>query len=293
MLLGNVIQSKRKSLNINQTELADGICTQAIISKMENQNIAPSITILISICQRLNLTLDQVFSEFSSLPSSNLIQDKFDQLDTAVQDNKFQTLELVLPTIKKGALPSLEKAHLHFLYSLLSKSKNDFDDAIFQLNYSLELLTNRNSFWGTMIYSELGKIYLDKTQNDKAKYYFDQAYSNIDVVVNSNNEYYYYQSSIIRLAKWYTAKGDYDKSDLLIDRGLHSFEKYFAARFTDELYYLSAMNALGKDPIDYNKLSHALTTAIAFADYNDNDVLMDKIKQLMSSHNINELKIKP
>lgn len=293
MLLGNVIQSKRKSLNINQTELADGICTQAIISKIENQNISPSITILISICQRLNLTLDQVFSEFSSLPSSNLIQDKFDQLDTAVQDNNFQILESVLPTIKKDALSSLEKAHLHFLYSLLSKSKNDFDDAIFQLNYSLELLTNRNSFWGTMIYSELGQIYLDKTQNDKAKYYFDQAYSNIDIVVNSNNEYYYYRSSIIRLAKWYTSKGDYDKSDLLIDRGLHSFEKYFAARFTDELYYLSAMNALGKDPIDYNKLSHALTTAIAFADYNDNDALMNKIKQLMSSHNINELKIKP
>lgn len=79
----------------------------------------------------------------------------------------------------------------------------------------------------------------------------------------------------------------------MIDRGLHIFEKYFTARFTDELYYLSAMNTLERDPIDYNKLSHALTTAIAFADYNNNDALMDKIKQLMSSHNINELKIKP
>ncbi|MFD1419053.1 helix-turn-helix domain-containing protein [Companilactobacillus keshanensis] len=293
MLLGKVIQNKRKSLNLNQTELADGICTQAIISKIENQNLSPSVGILISICQRLNLTLDQIFSEFSSLPTSNLAQDKFKKLDIAIQHEDYQILSSELPTIKESALPSSEKIHSHFLYAALAKSKQDFDEAIFQLNYSLGLLTNRNSFWGTMIYSALGQIYLEKHQNLKTGYYFDLAYANIDVVVNSRSDYFYYRSNIVRLTKWYTEQKDYDRSASLIDLGLHNFDKFFTARFTDELYYLSAINTLGTDPIDYNKLSHALTTAIAFADYNANNELMDQIKQFMNSNNINELKIKP
>ncbi|MFC6323252.1 helix-turn-helix domain-containing protein [Companilactobacillus baiquanensis] len=293
MLLGNVIQEKRKSMNLNQTELSDGICTQAIISKIENQNIAPSISILISICQKLNLTLDQVFSEFSSLPSSNLVQDKFEELDAAMQSNNYSKLQSNLPTIKESALPSSQKAHLHFLWAALAKSKNDFDEAIFQLNYSLDILTNRNSFWGNMIYSELGQIYLEKSQETKTAYYFDLAYSSIDVVVSSSFDYFYYRTTILRLANWYSEKQNYQKSDELINLGLHKFDKFFTAKFTDQLYFLSAVNILKKDPINYNKLSHALTTAIAFADYNNNTDLMDQIKQLMSSHNINELKIKP
>ncbi|WP_125713975.1 helix-turn-helix domain-containing protein [Companilactobacillus kedongensis] len=293
MLLGQTIQNKRKSLNLSQEELADGICTQAVISKIENQNTPPSINFLIAICQKLHLTLDQVFSEFSSLPSSNMTQDKFQILDNAVQDDDYKTIEAEILTIKESTLPSREKAHLHFLFAKLAESKKDFDEAIFQLNYSLESLTNRSVFWGTMIYAELGSIYLAKSQLDKTNYYLDLAFSGIDIVVNSSSEYFYYRSMIILLAKQYSKNKNYERSDQLIAAGLHKFSKYFTAKFTDELYYLSAVNILSQTPIGYNKLSHALTAAIAFADYNDNNKLLDQIKNLMSSHNINELKIKP
>ncbi|WP_125763852.1 helix-turn-helix domain-containing protein [Companilactobacillus hulinensis] len=294
MLLGQVIQDKRKSLNLNQTELADGICTQAIISKIENQNISPSISVLISICQKLQLTLNEVFSEFSSLPSSNLYLDKFKDMDEAFQDHRTEFIHDTIPEIKESALPSSEKAHLHFLLALISESNNDSEEAIFQLSYSLELLSNRKTFWGTILYAELGIIYHSNNQSVKTDYYFDLAYSSIDnLVINSSSEYYYYRRIIVEISDWYTKNKQYGRSNILINAGLHKFPKYFTAEFTDTLFYLSAINTLNIDPIDYNKLSHSLTTAIAFAEYNNNQPLLDKVKQVMESHNINELKIKP
>jgi len=294
MLLGKIIQDQRKKLNLSQAELADGICTQAIISKIENQNISPSTTVLISICQKLHLTLDNVFSEFASLPSSNLYLDKFQVMDQAIQDKKMDIVNETITEIKESALPSLEKAHLHFLLALISKSNKDYDEAVFQLNYSLEILQNRKTFWGTVLYSELGTVYLDKNQSVKTEYYYDLTYSNINsLVINSSNEFYYYRSMITKMASWYTDNKNYERSNYLIKIGLHKFDKYFTGKFTDVLYFNAAQNALSSNPIDYNRLSHALTTSIAFADYNNNQKLLDNINQLMSSHNINELKIKP
>ncbi|WP_334328671.1 helix-turn-helix domain-containing protein [Companilactobacillus sp. HBUAS59699] len=294
MLLGNVIQDQRKKLNLSQSELANGICTQAIISKMENQNISPSINILISICQKLHLTLDNVFSEFSSLPSSNLISDKLQSMDQTVQDKNTENLTKMIKTIKEDTLPSSEKAHLHFLIALYSESIQNNDDAVFQLNYSLELLQNRKTFWGTIIYAELGYIYSSKDQVDKTNYYYDLAYSNIEnLIINSSNEFYYYRLMITRISSWYMEHQNLDRSNDLIEIGLHKFHQYFTGEFTDVLYFNAAKNSLNSTPIDYNRLSHALTTAIAFADYNNNQPLLDKIKKLMSDNNINELKIKP
>ncbi|APX72798.1 helix-turn-helix domain-containing protein [Companilactobacillus allii] len=294
MLLGKVIQTQRKKLNLSQTELADGICTQAIISKIENQNISPSISVLISICQKLNLTLDNVFSEFSSLPSSNLFLDKFQVMDNAIQNKKMEIVKSTISTIKEDPLPSLEKAHLHFISALIAKDEQNNDEAIFQLNYSLELLQNHKTFWGTIIYAELGLIYMNKNQITKTDYYYDLAFSNIEnLTIKSSTEFYYYRLMITQMATRYTNNKDFIRSNTLIQLGLHKFNEFFTGEFTDTLYFLAAKNTLNTLPIDYNRLSHSLTTSIAFAEYNSNQALLKDIKNLMSEHNINELKIKP
>ena len=51
----------RKALGLSQKALADGICTQATLSKFENNGKAPAIRIVAQLCQRLNLQLEDVF----------------------------------------------------------------------------------------------------------------------------------------------------------------------------------------------------------------------------------------
>ena len=42
--------NKRENLKITQSELANGICTQATISNIENRNLCDSLDIFSSIC---------------------------------------------------------------------------------------------------------------------------------------------------------------------------------------------------------------------------------------------------
>ena len=52
---------RRKSLGISQSELCQGICTQATLSRFENQGQVPSVKILLDLCQRLDMSLGELF----------------------------------------------------------------------------------------------------------------------------------------------------------------------------------------------------------------------------------------
>ena len=47
----------RKALNLSQMELAEGICTQATLSRFENNGHVPNLKILIKLCNQTEPTL--------------------------------------------------------------------------------------------------------------------------------------------------------------------------------------------------------------------------------------------
>ncbi|MGX7051285.1 helix-turn-helix domain-containing protein [Leuconostoc palmae] len=52
----------RKRMKISQVKLSEGICTQTTLSKFERNQQIPAIDIVGALCERLGLTLDDVFS---------------------------------------------------------------------------------------------------------------------------------------------------------------------------------------------------------------------------------------
>ena len=59
-ILGEKIRHYRKLRGISQSELADGICTQATVSLIEKKDKIPSMEILVRICERLGITMNLV-----------------------------------------------------------------------------------------------------------------------------------------------------------------------------------------------------------------------------------------
>ena len=55
----------RKLAGFSQQELSEGICTQATLSKFENNGQAPSLKILIKLCNRIGLPLVDLFSSMN------------------------------------------------------------------------------------------------------------------------------------------------------------------------------------------------------------------------------------
>ena len=60
--LGKTIKMLRERVGLNQAEFAEGICERTFLSKLENgARKAPSIITLSRMCQKLNVTIDDLF----------------------------------------------------------------------------------------------------------------------------------------------------------------------------------------------------------------------------------------
>ena len=87
MNIGNLIQNRRKLLGLTQKQLAKGICTQAMISKIERNLMNPSSILLKEIADRLNVTTSYFFNE----NPHTTINVKTETLVKQIQDHLNQT----------------------------------------------------------------------------------------------------------------------------------------------------------------------------------------------------------
>ncbi|MFD1471257.1 helix-turn-helix domain-containing protein [Companilactobacillus mishanensis] len=293
MILGSKFKQQRLNLKINQSELCAGICTQAVISKIENQNISPSTDVLIKLCLRLHLTLNDVFSDFSSLPSSNMILDKIQKIDGLLQEKNDSDAIEILQSIDEAKLQNLDKSHVLFQHGLCSLMEHDYEDALFQFNRTIQLQDHKSSFWKFLAFVNLANLYLSTNSQDKAAYYMESATKlqpNVDP--SDNYEYFYFIAALVDLSNFYTNTNSPQKVLNLTNIGLKSHNGFLPTKYSDELFYLSALAKL-RTTHNKNEMSHDLTMAIAFADFNQNEELLNKLNQLLKDNNIQELKIKP
>lgn len=58
--LGTILKHTRQSQRLTQKQLADGICSQSMLSAIEQNQYTPNAQLLIALCQRLNISLDEI-----------------------------------------------------------------------------------------------------------------------------------------------------------------------------------------------------------------------------------------
>ncbi|HFR3160296.1 TPA: helix-turn-helix domain-containing protein, partial [Streptococcus suis] len=66
MILSKRFKNRRKELGFTQKELAEGICEQSLISRVEKLGVAPTSDILFALSQRLQVSMDYFFYHLSS-----------------------------------------------------------------------------------------------------------------------------------------------------------------------------------------------------------------------------------
>lgn len=96
MGIGDMIKKRRLELGMTQSELASEICTQALISRIENNDIMPKKSILDQIERRLDFQV----SELNIVFNLNTVQRKIDSLITEIRDymlkRDYHSIELLL-----------------------------------------------------------------------------------------------------------------------------------------------------------------------------------------------------
>ncbi|MEC2071329.1 helix-turn-helix domain-containing protein [Alkalihalophilus marmarensis] len=167
--IGKKMKELRTYLHLTQGELAKGICTQAMVSKMEKGNdVYPSAQLLYQISQRLGVSIEYFFSD-DDLPHISYVNDVCDQLTELIRSKQFEEAYEIVKFEKKNPTFS-NKPHLkrfllwreaicvNYLHGEKDEAVRLLDEALTYAetsvkNYSLEeldILTSKAIILGEM-----------------------------------------------------------------------------------------------------------------------------------------------
>ena len=266
LFLGSIIYNKRREMNLTQIELANDICTQNTISKIEKHNIAPTVNILIKICLKLNLSLNDVFSDFADKNSGKgeSILDKIEKDALMGEltdiDNKLSALQ--------GKLTNNDMKQYELITGVVDYQKNHIDNSLFTLDKVLQLTKSADDDVYTLLaYLFKGLGYLSQNHIDRAQYYFQMisdALKESTDIQNANELEVLFVCKT--LASSYNSMKLYKKAYQFSRCGLNYAQEKHISYFLDELNYDAALAVKDNDDKseeyeDYLNLAYYLAKA--------------------------------
>lgn len=177
-LLGDKLKQYRKQKNLSQQELAEGICTQATVSLMENKNKVPSIKIILQICRRLNVSLEDILAGMGSG-----LDDQFSRVSRAVRFGDYHGADRLLEQMDMASVQNaFDRERYHYYRGFIEiGARQRPDEAIFHFN----LLLHRSYRMPWDLYAIVGNVgmaaaYLERKEYEKVHYYLREAMTYLD-----------------------------------------------------------------------------------------------------------------
>lgn len=113
--IGKKIVQMRKALGFTQKDLAKGICTQALISRIEKGDIYPNASTLYEIANKLGVNLNY-FLEVGSTPRIDYIEEVENQLTRLRKAMEYEEMMEIVRVEEKNPLFHTNPSHLQLLY---------------------------------------------------------------------------------------------------------------------------------------------------------------------------------
>ncbi|MFD1418778.1 helix-turn-helix domain-containing protein [Companilactobacillus keshanensis] len=284
-ILGEKIRHYRKLRGISQSELADGICTQATVSLIEKKDKIPSMEILVRICERLGITMNlvivnddsQIYSIISDIKKSfyfddyQAIDDKLSKLSNININNK-QEIKLI-----------------HFFNGLVEyELSGNYDKAIFDFNRAMNVNIANVDMYDILIDIYTAKAYVNKKSTDEAKVYFEQAKELIKASVEKISDENYHDSISIyaNMSELSLNLGDSEKAAEYASEGI------YIARKEQSLFKLDAMycSLAEAGTREGKKADEDYIKAYVISSIIDNKNIFDKLKAKIKDMNLNIFK---
>lgn len=171
---------ERKKSGLSQNELADGICTQATLSRFENNGQVPNLKILIQLCNRLYLPLGELFPRVGVKHSKTI--DTMNKAEFFLITSEYEQAEALLQTVPKN---EIEESYLLLRYRYLEGFIKLFQDdssidTLFIFNQMLfEEEAKESEIFRLLAYTGIGMIYSREGKKEKAEFYFNRVLERI------------------------------------------------------------------------------------------------------------------
>lgn len=177
---GTIIKTIRKERQMTQKMLSQDICSQSVLSRIENNEELPNVVVMAQICQRLGVTIDQVMSLSNKDIRGSLKQ--FDLLAYYFRKRDYQKLEQLLKEpeiIDNLFLESDYQRYYYYLGTCEFELYKNLSEAICYLKQALSYSSHIDKIYASDIEIQLisciGKIYGAAGKTGEARYYLNRS----------------------------------------------------------------------------------------------------------------------
>ncbi|MFI8577808.1 helix-turn-helix domain-containing protein [Rossellomorea aquimaris] len=145
-VIGKKIRELRKVVGLTQGDLAEGVCTQALVSRIEKGDIYPSATTLYQISLKLGVDVNYFF-EIGTTPRLDYIREVEKQLRILRLNGQYEEMVELVRTEEKNPFFYKDNEKLQLLHwhkaIYLFEVKKDPDRAFCLLQQAYELTANQ------------------------------------------------------------------------------------------------------------------------------------------------------
>lgn len=271
----------RKALGLSQKELAAGICTQTTLSRFENNGQVPSLKILIKLCNRINLPLNELFPRVGI--QNTEINEKMEQAEFNLITSEFDAAEKLLAEISTADLvePALLMRYRYLKGFVMIFKNEPITEILFTFDQIIlgKDISDRNIFL-LLAYTGVGMVYLREHDQDKAEFYFTKVFEKIyHYPIKEMEDTWRVLNIVFQCAIFYSASNELETSNALLEYAISicsdNHVTYYLARAAFQL----AKNAiLQKKEQAY--ILELLDDARAYAKINKNIIQLSQLKAL-------------
>lgn len=240
---GETLKKLRQSQKMTQKMLAEGICAQSLISRVENNEELPNVVILQQICQRLDITMDQLmqfeseeinqrndqlnkvhhhFIQKNYLKMAQLLKDE-SLINSLFWDADFQRYDYYLSIcafyVEKKTIKALQ---------LLKKA----------ISYTHKRENPNISILEIQMMADLGRMYQKNGQLEAAFIELERVYQLIDVLPEERknfelNKIYFYYGELLFEQQSYTEAFE------IVEEGMALAQQFCSYYYLEELFTLN------------------------------------------------------
>lgn len=151
-LLASRFKNRRIALRMSQAELAEGICKQARISKIEGGNYSPGAELLYQLAKKMNVSVEYFFDDSVEEKSQTL--EKFKAMARKLQDQRdYEGLEYIydLEISKNNKISIADKIYLAWIESIIIFYRGgEKEKGIEKLKILLQQINEKDSLYLTL-----------------------------------------------------------------------------------------------------------------------------------------------
>ena len=272
----------RKRKGISQADLVEGICTQATLSRFENQGNVPSLKILIQLCQRMDFPISELFPKVGQQHTETI--EKMNEAEFLLITSEYEQAQMLLNQVDCNELskPSILVRYYYINGFLMIYQNQDIKEILFNFDkILLEEGTSESDLYRLLAYTGIGMTYLREKDLEKAEFYFSKVLEKIyDMsTTNSIEETWRVLHIVFQCGVFYAEMKEFEMSNALLEYAVticsDNHVTYYLARAAIQL----AKNAMEEQKPEEQILELSYD-ARAYAKINRNIVGLKLLKEM-------------